>query len=45
MESTIDKDSLEVITNSNILGNKRTQWSDSETSLLLSLLKEESIMK
>ena len=41
------KDILETISNndSNTLDNKRTLWFDSETSLLLSLLKEELIAK
>jgi Myb/SANT-like DNA-binding domain len=47
MELSLDKDNIETIGNNNTttIGNKRTVWSDSETSLLLSLLKEESIAK
>ena len=44
---SLDKDNIETTDNNNTttIGNKRTVWSDSETSLLLSLLKEESIAK
>jgi hypothetical protein len=47
MESLVDKNSHETVGNSNrsTSGNKRTLWSDSETSLLLSLLKDETITK
>ena len=45
MEPSLDTDTTEVAGNSNAVVNKRTLWSDSETTLLLGLLKEESIAK
>ena len=47
MELSLDKDNVEITGNNNTTttGNKRTVWSDSETSLLLSFLKGKSIAK